>query len=190
MAALAVNLRARHGFSDARIGACFSVFLVAFALGIWRSGKTSTIAGSATRIVPGALLFAAAFASLGFASPQVLMTALALAGLGASLVYAPCLALVAERAPDGSRATAMATFHAAGGAGMLLGPLGALLVDHLLRRATPELRTAGFMLVAGALHALLALYLAPRVRQLASREAPPPAPHTPFQVAVSANRHA
>ncbi len=190
VAALAVHLRAKHGFSDARVGACFSIFLVVFALSTWWSGKALATERSAARIVPGALLFAVAFASFGFASPHALLVALALAGLGASLVYTPCLALVAERAPEGSRATAMATFHAAGGVGMLLGPVGALLVDRLLGKSMPELRTAAFMFVAGALHALVALYLAPRIRQLASTAGSRLLPQSAFGVAVSANRHA
>jgi MFS transporter, DHA1 family, tetracycline resistance protein len=190
VAALAVHLRVKHGFSDSRVGACFSIFLVVFALGTWWSGRTQATLRSAARIGPGALLFAVAFASFGFASPHALMAALALAGLGASLVYAPCLALVADRAPNGARATAMALFHAAGGLGMLLGPLGALAIDYTLRASAPELRTAAFMFFAGSLHALAALYLSPRLRRLASVTAPSPRQSATFGVDVSARRPA
>jgi MFS family permease len=190
VAALAVNLRARHGFSDARVGACFSVFLISFAVGTWWSGRSQVTARSAGRIVPGALLFALAFASFGFAPPHTLMIALALAGVGASLVYAPCLALVAETAPPARRASAMALFHAAGGVGMVLGPLGALLIDYALASSPPQLRTAGFMFVGGAVHAMTALGLSPRIRRLATAGAAATTATENFGVADPARRHA
>lgn len=190
VAALAVNLRARHGFSDARVGACFSVFLISFAVGTWWSGRSQGTARSASRIVPGALSFALAFASFGFAPPHALLVALALAGVGASLVYAPCLALVAETAPLGRRASAMALFHAAGGVGMVLGPLGALLIDYALASSPDQLRTAAFMFAGGAVHALTALGLAPRIRRLASAGALPATLTANFGVGDPARRHA
>ncbi|HVY31995.1 MAG TPA: MFS transporter [Polyangiaceae bacterium] len=190
VAALAVHLRAKHGFTDARVGACFSILLVAFALGTWWSGKTHATTRSVARIVPGAALFAGAFAAVGFAPALALMAALALAGLGAALVYAPCLALVAERAPTGTRATAMALLQAAGSVGMVLGPLGALLVGYALRGVAPEREAAAFMSLAGALHVATALCLVPHLRRWAGSAAPIAPGRSNLRVATPASPHA
>jgi MFS family permease len=168
VAAFAVHLRAAHGLSDAHVGMCFSLLLCVFAAGTWWLGRRSA-RDSTGWLVGGALLFAGALTLLGCAPVGLLLPALGLAGLGAAFVYAPILSLVASLARP--RATAMALLHAAGGVGMVLGPLGALGVDWALRGSLAEVRTGAFMAASGIAHALCALGLLPALRALGDQAA-------------------
>jgi MFS family permease len=163
VAVLAIHLREQHGFSDARVGMCFSVLLVMFAAGVYWSGKR--VERESVRLVRrGCLTFAGGIASLSVLPSQLIAPALALAGVGGAFVYAPCLAQVAEQSR--SRATAMALLHAAGGVGMVLGPLAALVLDSLLSPASASTRSGAFMVAAALAHAVCALLMLPSLRRL------------------------
>jgi len=176
VAAFAVQARAVHGLSDARVGACFSTLLVVFALAMVALGRTRD-AKRLTRLVPlGAILFGASFVALALAPRSLLMAALAAAGLGAALVYAPCLALVSAASVDKTRATSMALLHAAGAVGMIVGPLVAAAIDLAMRAYALPLRCAAFMAFAGAAHAVTAAVLSSRLRALADASSATEAP--------------
>ena len=149
--AFAVQARAVHGLSDARVGACFSILLVVFAAAVFALGRKRT-GPALTRMAAGRerVRFGAAFAALAFAPRPFLPVALAAAGLGAALVYAPCLDLVSAASPGGRRATSMALLHSAGAVGMILGPISAALLELALRGWSAPQRCAAFMAVAGA----------------------------------------
>lgn len=173
VASFAVQARAVHGLSDARIGASFSLVLVVFAVGVFVLGRFRAGPNLARGIPAGALLSGAAFVALAFAPRGLLPVALATAGLGMALVYAPCLDIVSAAAPNGRRATSMALLHSAGAVGMILGPIAAALLDLTLRGWPAPQRCGAFMALAGTLHALVAFALASRCRTLAeaSRQA-------------------
>jgi len=173
VASFAVQARAVHGLSDARIGASFSLVLVVFGLGVFLLGRSRSGLGLLRGIPVGALVSGAAFVALAFAPRALLPVALAAAGLGLALVYAPCLDIVSAAAPSGRRATSMALLHSAGAVGMILGPIAAAVLDMTLRGWSAPQRGATFMALAGTLHALVAFTLASRCRVLsqASRQA-------------------
>ena len=169
VATFALHVRSAHGFSDAKVGMGFSSLLLAFALCTFLLGRSLRVARMTRLIAPGAVLFGVALAGLCYVPAKLLMPTLAVAGVGAALVYAPCLALTAVG--NRPRATSMGLLHAAGGVGMALGPVGALLVELCLRDAPLQVRTATFMLLGGALQALAALWLAPKLLQAANASA-------------------
>jgi MFS family permease len=170
--AFAVQARAVHGFSDARIGVSFSILLVVFAATVFALGRKRSGAALAAYLPVGGLLFGAAFAALAFGPRPLLPVALVAAGIGAALVYAPCLDLVSVVAPGGRRATSMALLHSAGAVGMILGPVSAALLDLALRDWSAPQRCAAFMALAGALHAVVAIALSPRCRAIAAAFTP------------------
>lgn len=167
VAAFAVQARTVHGLSDARVGACFSTLLVVFAVALVILGRTRDARKQTTLIPLGAVLFGAAFVGLAFAPRSLLMAALAAAGIGAAMVYAPCLALVSAAAADRTRATSMALLHAAGALGMIVGPLVAAGLDLAMCDFSTAARCAAFMALAGPAHAVTAVVLSSRLRALA-----------------------
>ncbi len=170
--AFAVQARAVHGLTDARVGASFSLLLVVFAAAVFTLGRARSGPRLASYLPAGGLLFAASFAALAFAPALVLPLALAGAGLGAGLVYAPCLDLVSAACPVGGRATSMALLHSAGAVGMILGPITGAVFEFALRGVAAPQRCALFIAGAGALHAVVALVLSPRCRALATASLP------------------
>jgi MFS family permease len=70
----------------------------------------------------------------------------------------------------------MALLHSAGAVGMILGPIAAALLDMMLRGWSVPARSATFMALAGALHALVTLTLAARCRDLPSDGLPTTSP--------------
>lgn len=171
VAAFALHARRSFGFSDAKVGMCFSCLLVVFALGTYALGKSRSIARLASLVAPGALVFGASLALLSCAPGRLIVPLLALCGASAALVYAPCLAIVAAHSAKAARATSLSLLHAAGALGMLLGPLGGVACELLLRGEAAELRGRAFLIAAGALSALVACALSPKVSQSARRAA-------------------
>ena len=172
VSAFAVQARAVHGISDARVGAYFSTLLVAFAIAMMLIGRSSETKTQTTFVPAGAVLFAAAFVALAFGPTRLLPVALVAAGLGSAAVYAPCLALVSAVSSERTRATSMALLHSAGAIGMSLGPLLAAGVDVAMHRYPLPIRCATFMAFAGIAHAIIAVALAPRLVALAAAPTP------------------
>jgi MFS family permease len=166
--AFAVRARAVHGMSDAHVGACFSLLLVVFAAAVFFLGRKLTGRALAAGLPAGAALFGASFAALAFVPRPILPLALVGAGLGAALVYAPCLDLVSAAAPGNRRATSMALLHAAGAVGMILGPVTAALLELALSGWSAPQRCAAFLAVAGVVHAAVAVSLSARCRAIAA----------------------
>jgi hypothetical protein len=166
--AFAVRARAVHGLSDAHVGVCFSLLLVVFAAGVFVLGRKLTGRTLAAGLPAGATLFGASFAALAIVPRPLLPLALMAAGLGAALVYAPCLDLVSASAPGDRRATSMALLHSAGAIGMILGPVSAALLEVTLSSWSAPQRCAVFLAFAGVLHAAVAVSLSARCRAIAA----------------------
>lgn len=165
--AFAIRARAVHGLSDAHVGASFSILLVVFAASTFVLGRKLSGRALAGCLPTGAALFGLSFALLAVVSRPLLPLALGGAGLGAALVYAPCLHLVSAASPGGRRATSMALLHSAGAVGMILGPICAALLELLLPAWSAPQRGAAFLTFAGVLHAGVAVALSARCRAIA-----------------------
>jgi len=171
VAAFALHARSSLGFSDAKVGMCFSTLLLAFALGTYGLGRSRNVRRLVSFVVPGSLLFGASLAALSCAPARFVVPTLALCGACAALVYAPCLAIVAAHSAKRARATSLSLLHAAGAAGMLLGPLGGVACEVFLRGQSDEARSRAFLIAAGVLSALVACLLSNEVSQSARRAA-------------------
>jgi MFS family permease len=166
--AFAIHARAVHRLSDAHVGASFSLLLLVFGAAVFTLGRKLTGRALAACLPAGAALFGASLAALAVVPRTFLPLALVGAGLGAALVYAPCLDLVSSAAPGGRRATSMALLHSAGAVGMILGPLFAALLEVVLSGWSAPQRCAAFMTFAGVLHAAAAIALSSRCRAIAA----------------------
>ncbi|MBS2012980.1 MAG: hypothetical protein JST00_08845 [Deltaproteobacteria bacterium] len=158
IAVFAVRARAA-GVPDSRIGASFSLFLVAFAVAVALVGRGGE-RRLRTELIPlGGVLFTAGFLFLAAFTGARALPFLILAGAGAGMVYAPCLGVAAHGAGSRGHATTMAMVHAAGAVGMVIGPLAAALVDIAFCGMSPSGRGAVFLVVAGGFQALACLAL-------------------------------
>lgn len=165
--AFAIRARAVHGLSDAHVGACFSLLLFVFGASVFTLGRKLTGRALAACLPAGAALFGASFAALSVVPAPLLPVALSGAGLGAALVYAPCLDLVSSASPGDRRATSMALLHSAGAVGMILGPLFAAMLEVVFSRWSAPQRCAAFIAFAGVVHAAVAIGLSSRCRAIA-----------------------
>lgn len=166
IASFAVRARAA-GASDATVGASFSVFLVAFAITVTLVGRSEPRRSQSDRIPLGGALFAAGFLFLAALTKGAALPFLALAGVGAGLVYAPCLEIASLRAPEArGSASTMALVHAAGALGMIAGPALAAVADLALADMTSSGRGSLFLVLAGGAQALAALALHTECRAL------------------------
>jgi len=165
IAAFAVRARA-SGVSDARIGASFSVFLVAFAAAVAVLGRRDSTRPKSDIIPLGGVVFAAGFLFLAAFSGRAALPFLGLAGIGAGMIYAPCLAIASATSESRGHASTMALVHAAGAVGMVVGPLVAALVDVALSDMSAPGRGALFLVIAGGCQALAALALHTECRAL------------------------
>lgn len=156
IAAFAVRARS-SGVSDARIGASFSVFLVAFALTVVLLGRRDSTKPKSDMIPLGGVVFAAGFLFLAALSGRAALPFLALAGAGAGMIYAPCLAVASAGSDAPGHASTMALVHAAGAVGMVVGPLVAALADFALADMSAPGRGALFLVLAGGGQALAGL---------------------------------
>lgn len=158
IAAFAVRARAA-GVTDARIGASFSVFLVAFALTVAVLGRRESARPKSDIIPLGGIVFAVGFLFLAAFSGRAALPFLAVAGMGAGMIYAPCLAIASATSEARGHASTMALVHAAGAVGMVVGPLVAALADVALSDMSAPGRGALFLVLAGGCQALAGLAL-------------------------------
>jgi MFS family permease len=174
VATFAIHARARLGWDDARVGAGFSLFLAVFALAMVPLGRLPRDRVIAWALPAGGCLFGSSLAALGAAPPWATPGLLAAAGLGGAMVYAPSLAVAAERARSDSRATAMALLNASGSVGMVLGPTVAGLLHVVLAGRSSSAPGVVFLAFAGGLHAVVAAFVVPRFRTAARSAFPRP----------------
>ncbi len=166
--AFATRARIVHGLADSKIGACFSILLVVFAIGICPIARIEEPRLRAWTMGFGALLFGASIAMLSVAPRWGIIVALALAGVGSAMLYAPTLALARRESVMGEHATAMGLVQAAGALGMILGPLVGAVLERAMHDYAPETRAAAFMTLAGVIVSTMGLALVPRLLSLDS----------------------
>lgn len=172
VAAWALLARETFHLTDARIGASFSVFLLAFAVVTLAGGRS--LAERPRLIACGGLTLATALASLAIAPQFLAFPVLFLGGVGAALAYAPSLDLIRRLSNDRTRVSAMALAHAAGAVGMLLGPFMGIAFDRIFQALDPSTRAAGFLAVVGTVHATASVALTTRLRPSEATRPPHP----------------
>lgn len=84
-------------------------------------------------VLLGSFVYGLALLLLGWTDNVVLLTALlALAGLGAALMFVPTLTLASRLAPESYRGTAIGAYMGIGSLGFLLGPLASVYLKSML----------------------------------------------------------
>jgi hypothetical protein len=118
--------------------------------------------GTARLVAGGSLLYGLGLAATGFAGDRdgMILAAL-LTGLGAGLMHAPTLMLVARFAPATLTAICMSAYVGLGSLGNLLGPLASRRLETALLSLTGDSELAFVLLAAifGSIEASLAIAL-------------------------------
>lgn len=153
----ALFARGVHGLSDTAIGFFYSAMTLPFALAMAPVGRRSDRLPRAQLLAAGAVLYASAFALLGFAPTALLAPVLGLAGLASALLYAPTLAYAAALSAPHARGRAMGLVNAAGCLGMLTGPPSAAVLMALFRDPAAPAHGPRLVFLAAASATLLAL---------------------------------
>lgn len=117
---------AAKGFDLAQIGLVAGTYPLVWAVGQVAFGSLSDRVGRRALVLPGTFLQGASLVFLGSASTLValLLAAVGL-GLGTAMVYPTLIALVADRVPVGSRATALGVYRFFRDGGTALGAVAA-----------------------------------------------------------------
>jgi MFS family permease len=121
------------GFSAQTLQTVITAYAVASSGFLLLGGRTADLLGRRRVLVAGLALYASAALAGGLAqSPQVLLAARAVQGVGGALVFPTTLALVNVTFPEGpARNRAMGIWGGAGAAGLVLG----VLLGGVLTRA-------------------------------------------------------
>ncbi|WP_454436916.1 MFS transporter [Thauera mechernichensis] len=152
------------GFDARQIGLAMAAFLVPFSLLTYPAGHLSRHWNPLAMMVSGSVLYGIFLAVLGFLPGESIMTAMAVGGVIAALMYAPSLVLAAQYGGEDCRASALAAFNMAGSLGFAAGPLlsSALLAVFGLVLAAPY--PAVFVCI-GAIEVVLAVVVLVMVRR-------------------------
>ncbi|MEV6595773.1 DHA2 family efflux MFS transporter permease subunit [Actinoplanes sp. NPDC051346] len=108
-----------------------SGYLLAYVVPLLLSGKLGDMFGPKRLYLLGLVVFTAASAWCGFSrTPEMLIAARVVQGLGAALMAPQTMSVITRTFPEHKRGSAMALWGAAAGVAILVGPLaGGLLVD-------------------------------------------------------------
>ncbi|OJF14370.1 DHA2 family efflux MFS transporter permease subunit [Couchioplanes caeruleus] len=108
-----------------------SGYLLAYVVPLLLSGKLGDMFGPKRLYLIGLVVFTAASAWCGFSrTPEMLIAARVVQGLGAALMAPQTMSVITRTFPAHKRGSAMALWGAAAGVAILVGPLaGGLLVD-------------------------------------------------------------
>ncbi|GGQ55352.1 MFS transporter [Couchioplanes caeruleus subsp. azureus] len=108
-----------------------SGYLLAYVVPLLLSGKLGDMFGPKRLYLVGLVVFTAASAWCGFSrTPEMLIAARVVQGLGAALMAPQTMSVITRTFPAHKRGSAMALWGAAAGVAILVGPLaGGLLVD-------------------------------------------------------------
>ncbi|MEO6594269.1 MAG: MFS transporter [Planctomycetota bacterium] len=147
-------LASARGASGPQIGMLLAAFLYPFALMSYPFGRLAERWPRRTLVFWGSLVYGIAVVAVGWAPVPLLWALMPVLGIASAVMFVPTLLWLLEQSPDVGRSTAMASFHAAGSLGFLLGPIccGALveLGGEPLRGYQLAFAVAGLMEVAGA----------------------------------------
>jgi EmrB/QacA subfamily drug resistance transporter len=127
------DIRRDLGFSAQTLQAVVTAYAVASSGFLLLGGRAADLLGRRRVLVTGLALYAAAALAGGLArSPEMLLSARAVQGLGGALVFPTTLALVNVTFPEGrARNRALGVWGGAGAAGLVLG----VLLGGILTRA-------------------------------------------------------
>lgn len=112
-----------HGEAPPRVGLLLALFLYPFALLSYPFGKLAEQRAALRLVVIGSTLYGVGTMLVGCAPIGWLLPLMPVLGISSAVMFVPTMLLTIERAPATGRATAMASFNAAGSLGFLLGPL-------------------------------------------------------------------
>ena len=116
----------------------------------------------------GSLLYAAATATVGYASPPGLYALMFGIGVTAAVMFVPSMLLTTQLAPEAIRVTALGAFNAAGSLGFVLGPVsGGLISQEVAAHAGWEAGYRAAFAAAGASVALCVLATFPILWRIA-----------------------
>ena len=144
------------GFDAGQIGLAMAAFLVPFSLLTWPAGHLSRHWDPLLMMVIGSVLYGVFLAVLAFLPAERIVSAMAMGGLIAALMYAPSLVLAAQYGGADCRASALAAFNMAGSLGFAAGPVlsSVLLTIFGWFMARPY---APVFVIIGAIEVVLAL---------------------------------
>ncbi|MCR9243411.1 MAG: MFS transporter [bacterium] len=112
-----------HGVDRPTIGMLLAAFLYPFGLLSYPFGRLAERWSRRRLVGFGSLIYGLGVISIGTLSPATMWFVMPLLGIGSAVMFVPTLLWLLERSPGIGRSTAMASFHAAGSLGFLLGPL-------------------------------------------------------------------
>lgn len=112
-----------HGVDRPTIGMLLAAFLYPFGLLSYPFGRLAERWSRRRLVGWGSLLYGAGVISVGLVPVGGLWLVMPILGVGSAIMFIPTLLWLLERSPGIGRSTAMASFHAAGSLGFLLGPL-------------------------------------------------------------------
>ncbi len=120
-----------HHVDPPTVGKLLAAFLFPFALLSYPFGRLAERWSRRQLVFWGSLLYGVVVMFVGSASLPMLWVMMPVLGITSAVMFIPSLLWLLERAPDLSRTTAMASFHAAGSLGFLCGPLCCGALVHL-----------------------------------------------------------
>lgn len=116
-------LGAVHHVPGPRIGMLLAAFLYPFGLLSYPFGRAAERWSRARLVALGSLGYGGAVALVGVVPVPFLWLVMPACGVASAVMFVPTLLWLYDRAPGVGRSTLMASFHAAGSLGFLLGPL-------------------------------------------------------------------
>lgn len=125
-----------HGADRFHIGMLLAAFLYPFALLSYPCGRLAERWSRRQLVFWGSLLYGLAVLCTGVLPMAGLWVLMPVLGITSAVMFIPTLLWLLERAPGIGKTTAMASFHAAGSLGFLLGPLCCGALVHLAPEAS------------------------------------------------------
>ncbi len=124
-------LRTEHAVEAPVIGMMLAAFLYPFALLSYPFGRAAERWSRLHMVGLGSLLYGLAVCMVGSAPPAAMWTLMPICGVTSAVMFIPTLLWLLDSAPGVGRSTVMASFHAAGSLGFLIGPAacGALIAN-------------------------------------------------------------
>ena len=118
-----------HRADPAHIGKLLGAFLFPFAILSWPAGVLSRRWSARTMVLVGSVAYGCGVLAVPFVDVAWLWALMPWLGVCSAVMFVPSMLWLLERAGDVGRSTTIASFHAAGSLGFLLGPMccGALV---------------------------------------------------------------
>ena len=112
-----------HDLDPPTIGKLLGAFLFPFALLSYPCGRLAERWSRMRMVAIGSLVYGFAVILIGFSPVTMLWMIMLICGISSALMFIPTLLWLLDRTQGIGRSTAIASFHAAGSLGFLVGPL-------------------------------------------------------------------